>query len=89
MQDVQILYWLWHNCLNAGPSAGVSPSEDRVFWLQPLLNVVLHGAEANPVGVVLLRMIVHGQFALFFDAYGNVIVDYLHLEWKTALLLSS
>lgn len=32
MEDVQILYWLWHNCLNAAPPAGVSPS-DRVFSL--------------------------------------------------------
>lgn len=39
--------------------------------------------------MVLLHMIFHGQFASFLDAYGNVIVDHLRLEWKTALLLSS
>lgn len=66
----------------------MSPAEDRELWLQPPLNFVLHGAETNTVGVVLLYVIVHRQFASFFDAYGNVIVDYIRLEWKTAVLLS-
>lgn len=30
MQDVWILYWLWHNCFNAAHPAGVSPTEDRI-----------------------------------------------------------
>lgn len=81
-------YWLWHNCLNAAPPAGVSPSRGQSI-LALARNLVLHGAETNAVGLVLLYVIVPGQFASCFDAYGNVIVDYWHLEWKMALLLSS
>lgn len=39
--------------------------------------------------MVLLHVIVHRQFASFFDAYRNVVVDYLHFGVETALLLSS
>jgi len=57
MQDVQILYCLWHSCSNAAPRARVSPSEHRVFLLRPCLNAVLHGAETNTVGMVLIHMV--------------------------------
>lgn len=66
----------------------MSPSRGQSI-LALARNLVLHGAETNAVGLVLLYVIVPGQFTSCFDAYGNVIVDYLHLEWKMALLLSS